>query len=448
MKKVCYLLILAMTFLSSRAQQVRHPFFSGIADSRYAPVHTGEGELKTDSIRCFQMQAEDDSILHLIYFYTFDERGNRTLVQVDHNLSGTDISGEREMMTRFIFGWDDNNRMILSQLRVPDEDYEMKTDYFYDESGVLMAEDYYWSHDYVTWDSLARREIEYYPDGKVHFETELGSRDNIREEYIYDSQGRDSLYFRCYAEENTDPQWIISSKEEYFYAEDGKWVQRISYFDGGLGLKKTLMTAWVYEDGILDLIQRHYYDSDEVEYHATQEYYDYNEEELVSEITYNTLQGDTWVTDKIEHFEYDPAQRLIRMETTDYFEVPSSKIEYTYSEAGNMLSEKHFSYDSEWKLNTADYFFWSLLPEINSINEIYREESIFPVPSDGIIYIKTDSSVPESIRLYTLQGGYRGSIIPDGGEGVIAVHIKSPGIYLLVIVREDGSISTHKVLIR
>ena len=129
MKKVSLLLILAMTFLSSGAQNVRHPFFSGIADGRYAPVQVSPDELKTDSILCFSMQAPDDSLLDEVYSYKYDERGNRTLVERDENLSGTDAPGDREMLSRYIFGWNAEDLMILSQLRVPDEEYEMKTEY-------------------------------------------------------------------------------------------------------------------------------------------------------------------------------------------------------------------------------------------------------------------------------------------------------------------------------
>jgi hypothetical protein len=44
---------------------------------------------------------------------------------------------------------------------VPDEDYEMKTVYSYNEDKLSIYEEYFWSLDLVTWDSLAKREIIY-----------------------------------------------------------------------------------------------------------------------------------------------------------------------------------------------------------------------------------------------------------------------------------------------
>lgn len=437
-----------MMFVITAAQTIRHPFFTGCADV-FAPLQIEPDQLKLDSIQGFSMADETDSIYSDLYYYSYDERGNRTIAMCCDPDSDISEPGECEYSSRFIYTWNERDLLVESRMKVPDEDYEMKTQYSYSDSDTLISELYFWSHDGTAWDTIAQRDIYYYSDSIVHIEMGQGTHSNWKQLYSYDELGRQSSYVKFFADENEDPVWIIQEKEDYTYDPEGNWIQRLSYFDSGSGLKKTLLTAWAYTDGILTLLQNQYYNDEGIEVLATQETYEYNEMGLLADQYDNKLHGDTWVTQKHQHYDYNEDSLLITylsyLYDTDW--EPVEKKEYSYDESGNKSYEVTYWYDQDWIKNNMELFYYSSLNVENNLQELVAEALIFPNPTSGNIYLRAEQGDIQNMMLYTLQGESIPVSAFKQAQGTIRLSIDFPGTYILVVQYNSGMISSARIIV-
>ena len=437
MKKSVLFLIALTIPLAAFVQKVSHPFYNGNVSTYFAPRKTSPGEDKLDSIDIYQLYSSGDSSLIRKYDYAYNAAGNMTLAKYSSRYynTKTETMSEWEMMDRYQYDYDLNGNLVFSQIKVPDETYEMKTLYYYDKDNRRELEKYFRSEALIIWDTLGYREISYDENNRLKSEVEYGP-DIMKIEYSYDPAGMIS-YVDKYYYEGSPIDWLLEVRKEYFYDEENKLANYKEYgIYGNPALFLCYEELYYYDDyGILEAVEEYRFNyGSETSYYTTRKEYSYDEYGNISGINEYELSGEEWINDRQKIYSYDADSNILLYEEYMWYNNEwkgYSKYDYSYNDRGMLSTVTGYMFDSDWVPDKHGYYYYSTFTASSNEPAVYGAPLIYPNPSGNVLYIDMIDPQKAELKVYSVDGRMVFSAYLTESTHRLYHGIKKPGVYII-----------------
>jgi hypothetical protein len=447
------LLALIITDLSSVAysQKPRHPFLGGVYFD-YDPGKAGNGAAQPDSIHVYQMQSTVDSGLVRRSHYRYDPYGSIAWADEMWRAFRTDLQEYMAWDTTSFLSCDYDNQGNLtgSLVKVPDEDYLMKSEYLYSENNLRNREIYTRSFDGVIWDSVSTLELAYDSQKRLtlEWEEQTNYNSNLKKEYTYNAQGLlTRITVTCWSDLGPPG---VEQRRDYTYDENNRLLHVKFYGIWGnpsLFLDHEDFYEYTGESTVIVTGKSFNYDGS-MWYH-TRDTYRHDEMGRLTSTTRQVEYSDAWVYQVLDSSVYDYSGRVLSEAHYDYSGGTwheSRKMDYVRDGSGNILRQLEYQGNDSWVLSQSYIYFYSEGIPVAEQSAISADCFIFPNPAgrkDAVIMNPSDGRL---LTVYSMQGHllYRQEI--GAGLNRIDYEFPGPGIYLIKVTGADIE-HTEKIIV-
>lgn len=429
--------ILLLFFIQSRAQQpsIIHPNqITDISKSSSVSKTTGESSsLILDSLISYKFQTESDSFAFHKEEFNYDNKGNK--------------------IQRIIW---------RTPMMVPPLEKDSKTDWEYYQNGAIYSEFWsYWSSSENDWyfssgnkyiyDSIENGllKTQYWWDEDENAWIEGGTN-----EYFFDSKG-ELIFSRTIGEEQFNNELVFDEERNHISTHGYFWDETLQEF---VLLYIEINTYNEYNNLLskVDTSIIHYGEWDQDTLYGKTEYLYNTDQHIISIVDYYPDSSGEWIPGFKDEYEYEDdlcvsKAMLIFDNAIGDWMVPSWIEYYKYNKEGLIIMESDFSKDpdfDEHQILNKHYYYYSN-PAIVSLDKFDDESpvSVYPNPSHGIIYIKSNYSEAVNILLFTIDGKLLLKNSYTSGD-IHEVNLMSlpKGLYVLKIVCNNEEITQKLIL--
>lgn len=358
--------------------------------------------------------------------------------------------------------------------------------YTYPESNVqVVSEDFFEVDHWITlnrttlhYDDLGRivetiadvyypESGEYIPDSRVEFFPHGDSQDLIDSFFVYSWSTEIQNWRRQVAARNTFDaedrlfesltayeifEFPIYFLDRYTYNPDGDLLYVESFnVEGEEEIPGEKREFW-YDDHLVVLEikstssgEQGFLAESKVEYLYT----DFRKPELITTYTYDFAIAD-WKLSQIIGYEYDDAQRVTILETTNINSGLWTRHRTTssYVQDDDLAKESGFSYNddlADWVLEDTKYYYYSELSADDPVEPVADALFMYPNPTSGVVQVKLVGHV--SVYVYSLGGQLIRQYRMTPGEKTLDLSALPAGIYQ-IRAKSDEDYFSGKLLIQ
>ena len=447
-----FILLLAAISLINFAQEIRHPFLGGVFFD-YNPEKAGNGVAQPDSILVYGILLPSDSDLVRKSHYRYDPYGNITWADEMWRYFRTDLQTYNPWDTSSFFSceYNDQGYLTSSLVKVPDEDYLMKTEYLYSEENLRNREIYTRSFDGVNWDSISTLALAYDSQKRLtlEWEEQTNYNSNLKKEYTYNIQGLlTRITVTCWSDLGPPG---VEQMSDYTYDENDRLLH-VKFYGiwGNPSLFLDHEDFYEYPGGSTVIVTGKSYNYDGSTWYHTRDTYRHDDKGRLTSTTRQVEYNDAWVYQDLDSSVYDLAGRLVSGVRFDYSGGTwhgSRKRDYVRDGSGKILRQLEYHGNDGWVLNhTYAYYYTDGIPVAENPATL-TDCSVFPNPTGGKISVDMNASEIRLLTLYSMQGKVLHRQKLSGGLNVVDYEFPHPGIYLIRITGSDGE-QTEKIMVR